>query len=98
MVRSTIDNAAGTFKPEMFASVTIYTDDGDASPAVPRTAVIQDAESTRVWVVVDESRIELRKIKVGGGSRNFLQVLEGLKPGEKVVTKGAIFIDQAAGS
>ena len=31
MVRATIDNSNGQFKPEMFTSVTIYTDEGDSS-------------------------------------------------------------------
>ena len=49
MVRATIDNTNRLFKPEMFASVTIYTAEGDSSPAVPRSAVIYEADKARVW-------------------------------------------------
>ena len=37
MVRATIDNSSRAFRPEMFANVTVYTTDGDSSPAVPRS-------------------------------------------------------------
>ena len=53
------------FKPEMFASVTIYTEEGDSSLAVPREAVIYEADKARVWVARDDKSIELRQIKTG---------------------------------
>ena len=53
LVRATIDNSKGQFKPEMFTSVTIYTDEGDSSLGVPRDAVIYEADNARVWVARD---------------------------------------------
>ena len=52
MVRATVDNSNGLFKPEMFASVVIYTEEGDSSLAVPRSAVIYEADKARVWVEI----------------------------------------------
>lgn len=98
MVRATVENANGQFKPEMFASVVVFTDEGDAATAVSRDAVIFQADSAHVWVVRDEKTIELRQIKTGVASGKMLQVLQGLQPGEKVVAKGALFVDRAAGS
>jgi cobalt-zinc-cadmium efflux system membrane fusion protein len=96
MVRATIDNANRFFKPEMFASVTIYTAEGDSSPAVPRGAVIYEADKARVWVARSDKTIEARQIKTGVTSGDMIQVLQGLQPGETVVTKGSLFVDQAA--
>jgi cobalt-zinc-cadmium efflux system membrane fusion protein len=98
MVRATIDNANGRFKPEMFASVTIYTEEGDMSVAVPREAVIYEAETARVWIAHSDRTLELRHIKTGMTHDGLIQVLQGLKPGDSVVTKGSLFVDQAAGS
>jgi cobalt-zinc-cadmium efflux system membrane fusion protein len=98
MVRATVDNSNGEFKPEMFASVVIYTEEGDSSLAVPRDAVIYEADKARVWVARSDRTIEARQIKTGVTSGNFIQVLQGLRPGETVVTKGSLFVDQAAGS
>lgn len=98
MVRATLDNSKGQFKPEMFTSVTIYTDEGDSSIGVPRESVLYDADRARVWVARADKTIELRQIKTGVTSGDLVQVVQGLQPGEVVVTKGSLFVDQAAGS
>jgi cobalt-zinc-cadmium efflux system membrane fusion protein len=98
LVRATIDNSNGQFKPEMFTSVTIYTDEGDSSIGVPRDAVIYEADNARVWVARADKTIELRQIKTGIVRDGQVQVLQGLQSGEIVVTKGTLFVDQAAGS
>jgi cobalt-zinc-cadmium efflux system membrane fusion protein len=98
MVRATIDNSEGRFKPEMFASVTIYTEEGDSSIGVAREAVIYEADNARVWVARSDKTIELRQIKTGITRGNMVQVVQGLQAGEIVVTKGSLFVDQAAGT
>lgn len=98
MVRATVDNTNHLFKPEMFASVTIYTAEGDSSLAVPRSAVIYEADKARVWVARSDKTVEARQIKTGITSGDQIQVLQGLQAGETVVTKGSLFVDQAAGS
>ena len=98
IVRATIDNSKGQFKPEMFTSVTIYTDEGDSSLGVPRDAVIYEADNARVWVARADKTIEVRQIKTGITRGGMIQVLQGLQPGETVVTKGSLFVDQAASS
>lgn len=96
MVRATVDNAPGLLRPEMFASVTIFTGEGTRSPAIPRDAVIFDGTSARVWVARDDHAVEPRKIKTGLSNGQMIQVLDGLQIGEKVVTKGTLFVDREA--
>jgi membrane fusion protein, heavy metal efflux system len=96
MVRATIDNTSRALKPEMFASVAISTDEGDRWPAIARDAVIYDGENARVWIVHDDKSVEPRPIKTGVTSGRYIQILDGLTIGEKVVTKGALFVDRAA--
>ena len=96
LVRATIDNSNDLLRPEMFASVTILTGEGDLSPAVPRDAIIYDGNSARVWIVHDDRSIEQRAIKTGLSSGNSIEVVEGLEVGEKVVGKGSLFVDRAA--
>jgi membrane fusion protein, heavy metal efflux system len=96
LVRAAITNSQLKLKPEMFASVSISTDEGDAALAIPRNAIIYEGDMARVWVAHDEKSIELRRVKPGLSSGNMIQVLEGLQPGERVITKGALFIDRAA--
>jgi membrane fusion protein, heavy metal efflux system len=99
LVRATVTNAAGLLKPEMFASVKILAGEGDNAVAVPRDAIIYEGEAARVWVVRDkdnEKAIELRRIKVGLTNGTMVEVLKGLAPGDRVVTKGSLFIDRVA--
>jgi cobalt-zinc-cadmium efflux system membrane fusion protein len=99
LVRATVNNDAGLLKPEMFASVKILTGEGDNAVAVPRDAIIYEGEAARVWVVRDkdnEKAIELQRIKVGLANGNTIEVLNGLAPGDRVVTRGGLFIDRVA--
>ena len=99
LVRATVNNTAGLLKPEMFASVKILTGEGDNAVAVPRDAIIYEGEAARVWVVRDkdnEKAIELQRIKVGLANGNTVEVLKGLAPGDRVITRGGLFIDRVA--
>ncbi|WP_420133727.1 efflux RND transporter periplasmic adaptor subunit [Rhodopseudomonas sp.] len=96
MVRATLDNPDGALKPEMFANVTIYSASDHPAVGVPRTALIYEGDQVRVWVARDDRSIELRTIKPGLTAGNLVEVIGNLKPGEKIVTKGSLFIDRAA--
>jgi len=95
-VRATIDNKDGLLKPEMFANVTIYSAGDRAAPAVPKQALIYEADKVRIWVARDDKSVELRQIKTGLINGNFVEVTSNLNPGEQIVTKGSLFIDRAA--
>jgi cobalt-zinc-cadmium efflux system membrane fusion protein len=96
MVRATIDNPDRLLKPEMYANVSIVTAKDLAGVAVPREALIYEGSAVRVWVAHDDRTIELREIKTGLANGNLIQAVEGIAAGDKVVTKGSLFIDRAA--
>ncbi len=95
-VRAEIRNPNGELKPEMFASFSILSGGQTSSPAVPESAVIYEGAETRVWILGDDGTLALRKIRPGRSTNGLLEVLDGVKPGEKVVASGALFIDRAA--
>nr|WP_246463376.1 efflux RND transporter periplasmic adaptor subunit [Nitrospirillum iridis] len=96
-VRVVLDNADGALKPEMMANVRLVS--GPVTPvlAVPERAVIHEGEAARVWVA-DAARhaLALRPVRLGREEDGLVEVLDGLKAGDSVVTKGALFIDRAA--
>ncbi|MDR3533598.1 MAG: efflux RND transporter periplasmic adaptor subunit [Rhodopila sp.] len=95
-VRAEVENADGALKPEMFASFTIVTGDGMALPSVPETAVVYEGSGAHVWVAQpQEKTIALRQIRTGRIGDGMVQVMQGLQPGEIVVTRGSLFIDRA---
>jgi cobalt-zinc-cadmium efflux system membrane fusion protein len=95
-VRADIGNRDGALKPEMFANFRILTSEASESPAVPQSAVVYEGAAAHVWVVAADGLLSLRNIRTGRSNDGLIEVLEGLKPGENVVTKGGLFIDQAA--
>ena len=96
LVRATIDNKDGVFKPEMFANVTIYAGEDHPSLGVPKQALIYEGDRVRLWVAGDDKTIELRDIQTGLTNGNLVEVRNNLKAGEKIITKGSLFIDRAA--
>ncbi len=95
LVRATIDNADGLLKPEMFANVTIFVTSDDAkSVGIPRESVIYEADKTRVWVAAESGALEIREVEIGLSNGRMLQVLRGLNPGDRIVTRGSLFIDR----
>jgi cobalt-zinc-cadmium efflux system membrane fusion protein len=96
LVRATIDNKDGMLKPEMFANVTIYSGGDSPGVGVPKQALIYEGDHVRLWVAHDDKSIELREIQTGLSNDDLVEVKTNLNPGEKVVTKGSLFIDRAA--
>lgn len=93
VVRSEIANPDGALKSEMFATFKIVTSNGAPSPAVPAEAVIWEGEQSVVWVEKESLNFERRRVTPGIQQNGQLQVLAGLNLGERVVTRGAIFVD-----
>src|SRR4029077_7287915 len=96
LVRATIDNKDGLFKPEMFANVTIFAGGDHPSVGVPKQALIYEGEHVRLWVAHDDKSIELREIETGLTNGDLVEVRTNMMAGEKIVTKGSLFIDRAA--
>src|SRR5262245_39253774 len=96
LVRATVDNKDFLLKPEMFANVTIYSASDHPAVGVPKQALIYEGDQVRVWVAHPDKTIELRQIKPGLSNGDLVEGVGNLKPGEQIVTRGALFIDRAA--
>jgi membrane fusion protein, heavy metal efflux system len=96
-VRAVLDNRERLLKPEMFANFRIITDAGRESPAVPAAAVVYEGESAHVWVLQSGDVIQLRPVRTGLSGDGLVEIVEGLKAGERIVVRGSLFIDRAAG-
>jgi cobalt-zinc-cadmium efflux system membrane fusion protein len=97
-VRAEVDNPDGALKPEMFANFSIIIGNSVDSPAVPQEGVVYEGETARVWIAGKDKTLSLRQIRPGWVQDGMVQILEGVKAGEQVVTSGSLFIDRAAHS
>jgi cobalt-zinc-cadmium efflux system membrane fusion protein len=95
-VRAEVQDPDRLLKPEMFAAFRIAVGEGHQAVGVPVNAVIHRGPEASVWVALDGNRFMLRRIQTGIRDGDMLEVKDGLNPGERVVTGGALFIDRAA--
>lgn len=93
MVRSEIPNPDRSLKADMFVSYRISVGDEPGMPAVPVEAVIREGDLATVWVQSDKQTFERREVTLGLEQEGRVQIRNGLKPGEVVVGRGAIFVD-----
>jgi hypothetical protein len=68
------------------------------SAAVPEAAVVYQDRAAHVWVVVADDLLSFRTIRTGRSADGLIEVLDGLKPGERVVTKGGLLVHQRQAS
>ena len=80
----------------MFATFRIVTGDGGLAPGVATEAVIRDGDVATVWVEREPMLFERRRVSLGLEQDGRVQVREGLKPGERVVGRGAAFLDKVS--
>ncbi len=96
-VRAQIDNSNGELKPMMFANFSIVTGDEVKAVGVPQSAVVYEGSGAHVFVANSDGTLAIRPVRIGRSNGNLLEVSEGLTAGEKIVTRGTLFIDRATG-
>ncbi|MEH3147130.1 MAG: efflux RND transporter periplasmic adaptor subunit [Methylobacterium frigidaeris] len=94
VVRAEIDNKQGLLKPEMYANVRILNERESISAAIPRPAVILEGNKASVWVLKGDNSVENRRVRTGIIDGDTIEVLDGLRQGERVITRGSLFIDR----
>jgi cobalt-zinc-cadmium efflux system membrane fusion protein len=77
----------------MLANFTIEVQAPKSRAAVPVNGVVRNGDgSYSAWVASDKNNFTERFVKIGEEQDGFYPIEEGLKPGETVVTDGAVFI------
>jgi RND family efflux transporter MFP subunit len=78
--------------PEMSGTVYFLPDESEMQPATaerrifcPADAVVKAGETSHVWIVDDEDRVERLAVETGAANDGRIEILSGLKGGERVV-------------
>jgi membrane fusion protein, heavy metal efflux system len=94
MVRSEVPDPNHELRPGMFASFVISTGTPVTAAAAPLDSVVREGDGTQtVWVTTDHHHFKQRVVKIGIESDGYREILEGLRPGELIATKGALLLD-----
>lgn len=92
-VRLPVINSELILKPNMFMNVEIYGGPKHHVLAIPLEAVIDDGLTKRVVLQLDDGRFEVVKVQTGMESLGVVEILNGLKKGDTIVTSGQFLID-----
>lgn len=95
-VRGLLENKDGKLKPGMYVDLVVRTSSGDPVLVVPRGAVLDSGDRKLVYVSLGDGRYEGRKVQTGDRNDYLIQILEGLKEGEEVVSTGLFLLDSQA--
>jgi Cu(I)/Ag(I) efflux system membrane fusion protein len=78
----------------MFATVSLVTSSRINVPMIPRAAVINTYGSWIVFVARENNTAERRELRLGLENEDYVEVLEGLSLGERVITAGQNFLSE----
>jgi cobalt-zinc-cadmium efflux system membrane fusion protein len=92
-VRASVPNPGRRFKAEMFARGALKVK-GSGSPVVPASAVMLVAGRQVLFVDKGQGRYERRAVRAEDAAVERMRIVEGLREGERVVTEGALFLQQ----
>ncbi|WP_455371433.1 efflux RND transporter periplasmic adaptor subunit [Petrachloros mirabilis] len=91
-LRAWVNNQEHKLKPEMFARLHLQIGEEAHILAVPKEAVVEVDGKQYVYVVEDANRYVKREVKATSFTPGQMRILEGLTPGQRIVTKGAVLI------
>lgn len=89
LLRGRIENPEGRLKPGMFARVRLILAERDNAMVVPEEAIVPQGNKVTVWKVVDGKAMRT-EVKTGLRRAAKVEIVEGLQPGDTVVTAGQI--------
>lgn len=91
-VRFVLPNPNLLFKPQMFANVEMELSLGERL-SIPETAILDTGTRQVVYVDLGDGNFSPRQIKAGDRANGMVEILSGLKAGEKVASSAVFLID-----
>ncbi|MGM0574911.1 MAG: efflux RND transporter periplasmic adaptor subunit [Myxococcota bacterium] len=79
-----------------FLRAHVFSGPARQVPVIPASAVLDDKGVDVVYVVGGGETFERRVVRLGVRDRGLVEVVDGLEPGEHVVSEGAYFVKLAA--
>jgi len=86
------------FMPGSFVELYLKTITNEKAITIPNSALMENHENYFVFVQINPELFEMREVKIGSSDGLKTEVLKGLSPDERIVTKGATLIKLAKSS
>jgi membrane fusion protein, heavy metal efflux system len=91
-VRAEFKNPHNKLKPQMFGELKILLGTGVKGIMIPDEAVVKETGKDYVFVQTTDTTFEKRIVVAGTSADNMVEIKEGLKEGETVVSKGVFYL------
>ena len=91
-VRLEVDNPDFALRPELLVDVDLSAA-VPVSVTVPADALIETGSGAWVYVDKGENRFEARRVTTGWRTAERVQIVQGVKPGDRVVAEAAFLVD-----
>jgi membrane fusion protein, heavy metal efflux system len=91
-VRCLVDNRSGKLKPEMYTTTRIAAGNKTKALLIPKSALLDIDGQVAIFVALDQSRYQKRLVRTGRQESELIEILEGVRKGERVVTAGAFLL------
>jgi len=91
-VRIEASNKEGKLKPGMFADVEITTTVLNDVLVIPDSTLQSDGDQQAVFIALGDNKYEKRVLRLGMEQHGRVQVLDGIKPGDQIVTEGSFIL------
>jgi RND family efflux transporter MFP subunit len=95
-VQFDVDNRAGHLLIGQTATAILYTGARERMPVVPKEAVLTEGGRPYVFVQTGGERFSRRFVEIAARDGNGIGIRRGVKPGERVVTRGAYDVQLAS--
>jgi membrane fusion protein (multidrug efflux system) len=87
-VKGILANPDGRLRPGLFARVDLGVSDREGVAMIPEDAVLQRADGSVAFRLVDGNRVQRRVLTTGLYQGGYVEVIEGLEIGDLVVVRG----------
>ncbi|HAT1770879.1 TPA: efflux RND transporter periplasmic adaptor subunit [Legionella pneumophila] len=91
-VRFVVDNSKDQLKPGMYANIELKIPLGRRL-VVPKNAVLITGERAVVFIYHGDGKIEWRNVILGVRSGDLLEIVQGIKEGDNIITSANFLID-----
>jgi membrane fusion protein (multidrug efflux system) len=88
-VRAVLPNPEGKLLPGQFVRAKVEGVSLTNVVAVPRKAVLANAQGAFLFIVGADQKVEMRPVQLGRSMGNDVLVTNGLKPGDRFIVEGA---------
>ncbi len=92
LIRGEFTNIQNKLKPQMFGDLKIPIGDNSFSLTVPEESVVKEDGTNYVFVQINDTTFEQRNVLIGTNFKDKIEIKEGLKEGDIIVSKGVFYL------